>query len=170
MMQLFLTVLSIILLGGCISYESFSQSNDASLLPINIDGVYKLSSETTTLKKPHASTNHRYPPDWVGLYHFQNGYFSVVMMNQARKTDWFTKFPENVSELGFESFAGTYETARQSLVLKPELALHPFYEHRLRTFDFKVENNNLILTENIRPYPENMSEGQRVIVLHKVGK
>ncbi|MEJ7849545.1 MAG: hypothetical protein WKF92_15795 [Pyrinomonadaceae bacterium] len=82
--------------------------------------------------------------------------------------DWFTSFPKNVNELGFESFAGKYEIDGRNLVLKPELKLHPFNGIRLRTFQVTVEKEQLVLTENIYAYREDLSEGQRVIVLQKV--
>lgn len=164
----FFATLIVTLLGGFILYESFYQPTNTLQPSISIDGVYNLVSETTILSKPKATQKSRKSPDWSGLYHFQNGYFSIVLMNQTRKMDWFTKFPKNVEELGFESFAGKYEITGKTLVLKPELALHPFYGSRLRTFEFKTEKENLILTENIYPYPENVSEGQRVLVLHKI--
>lgn len=167
-MKFFVTTLLVIILGGYVLYESFSQQIHVTQQPINIEGVYKLVSETTTLKKPIIKTSYRKAPEWTGLYNFQKGYFSIVLMDQKREPDWFAKFPKNSSELGFESFAGTYEIAGKNLVLKSEFVLNPFLVGRLRTFEVRTENNALILMENIYPYPENVSEGQRVLVLHKV--
>ena len=167
MFKFFLATGSSVLLVASVLYVHFDFSNDPVQQNMQIDGIYNLSSEKTELVKPKSVT-YRNSPDWSGRFHFQDGHFSFVLVNNNRNVDWFTNFPKNVKELGFESIAGKYEIDGRNLVLKPELKLHPFYGGRLRTFEVKVENEQLVLTENIYPYREDLSEGRRVLVLQKV--
>ncbi len=61
MMKLIITILSVILVG-LIVYKPFSQSSDTNQQSVRVEGVYKLLSETTTLKKPQAATTYRKSP------------------------------------------------------------------------------------------------------------
>ncbi len=135
---------------------------------IQIDGVYQLVSESTDYTKPKNMRVDRKPTDWSGMYFFMNGYFSVSIMDQTRNTDWFSKFPQNTDEIGYQSFAGRYEFSGTTLTLTPELKLHPFYDRLIKRYEVKVEGNTLMLTETIRPYTEDRREGKRVIILSKV--
>ncbi len=133
-----------------------------------IDGAYRFVSETTKLRKSKIRTIYRKPPDWSGFFFFESGYFSVSLMDQTREGDWFTKFPKNIREVGFESFAGKYEFSGAALILRPEIKLHPFYDRLTRTFDVKLEGNILTLTEKLRPYTEDLRDGERVVVLTRI--
>lgn len=136
--------------------------------PVGINGAYRFVSETTTLERPRRVTTYRKPPEWQGLFLFTDGFFTVSLTDNSRSGDWLTKFPKNIKEVGYESFAGKYEIKGTTLTLNSELGLHPFWDSRGRIFNFKIEGENLTLTQTLSPYVEDMRKGKRVIILSKL--
>lgn len=136
--------------------------------PMRIDGAYRFVSETTVLTKSKAVKGKRTPPEWSGMFFFVDGYFNVSLVDNTRQDDWLSKFPENINEVGYETFAGKYRIDGDTLALVPELKLHPWYDRYSKSYKFKVDGDTLTLTETIRPFTEDLSEGKRVIVLTKL--
>src|SRR5215469_14777570 len=70
----------------------------------DIEGVYEVVAETTALTKPTRTTLQRTAPTWSGIWQFQKGRFTSVLMKGRR--DRF--FDRKNQDLGFESSAGAY--------------------------------------------------------------
>lgn len=166
-MNLFLRILLLITFISIVFCLVFSQTTKTQKY-IQIDGVYRFMSEKTIIKKPKMEPSDRISPEWSGFFFFSDGYFSITLMDQTREDDWFTKFPTNISEVGFESFSGRYEINKNVLLLKPEVELHPFYDSRKRTFEVEVDGDTLTLIEKLHPYTEDIREGEKIIVLSKI--
>ena len=96
---------------------------------------------------------------------FADGVFSVSLVDATRNDDWITEFPKNLQELGYESFAGAYDLSGSTLTLGLDITLNPFHYHEKKTFSFVLKGDTLTLTEKLRPYTEDLRNGERVIVL-----
>lgn len=162
MFRQFIVILAISFILGCHALGVLGQAGPG------IDGAYRLVSETTTLEKPKKETTYRKPPEWSGRFLFIDGYFTVSLMDNTRDRDWFSKFPEDLQGVGYDSFAGRYEIKGTTLKLDPELGLHPFYDiGRISVFQFRIEGESLILTQRLSPYVEDLRKGELVLILKR---
>ena len=136
---------------------------------VKIDGAYQFVSETVSLQKPKKQQFFRKSPEWSGLFLFSDGYFSVSLMDNNRKFDGISNFPKNIRQIGYESFAGKYETSETTINFNPEVGLNLFFDvGRISVFKFKIEGESMTLTQTLSPYVEDMRKGEVVIVLKKV--
>ena len=88
------------------------------------------------------------------------------ILDGARNDVWIGKFPKSLQELGYDSLAGTYELKDDRLILKPDITLNPL-ANRPRLFRWIVRGTNLTLTEELRPYTEDLRDGEVVTVLER---
>lgn len=171
-------VLMIAALSSCASFDTrnllsgrASQNEPGQLTeavkanPPDLEGAYEFVSETTTLTKPKASTERLVPPQWIGLWFFQNGYFSQTLMKKGRG---FSTYPSSHPAIGYESFAGSYKVEGDKIELRNDLSLHPLNAGRLTTLSYRFEGDLLILVEELHPHIEDTSEGQVITVLRRL--
>jgi len=130
-----------------------------------LEGVYEFVSETTILTKPKPLIERRLASEWSGFWLFQNGHFSQTLMKKRRS---YSLFPPTQHELKYESSAGSYSLEGNTVLLTRTLSLHPFGVGRSTTFEYRIEEGTLTLTETMYPYKEDLSEGQRVTVLRRI--
>jgi len=154
-------------ISSLVSVIAISCCSIAAQSPTNIDGVYQFVSETTTLTKPRASEFRREAPQWTGLVFFSNKHFSVSLLNQLRDDDWLAQFPKNAKEIGYDSFAGSFELTGSQLLLRKEVGLNPYDDRGTNRFEIRAEGNRLTMTETLSPYVEDLRAGKRIIVLEK---
>lgn len=170
-----LTVLTVLLLTSCfletaVNRKAILKVNDVNAKMIitadnDLEGVYEFISETTELIKPTKVTYERSAPEWVGLWQFQKGYYTRVIMEKDKSNFFKSK---KIEDLGFESFAGKCVIEGNMIRLEQDYALHPFAIDRSAKFGFRKEKENLILTQKLVPYMENLNEGTITILLRKV--
>ena len=128
-------------------------------------GVYDFVSETTVLSKPRKSVLKRISPEWTGIWQFQDGYYTRVIMKGRRDTFFDSK---KFEDLGFESFAGPYEFEGAGVRLIQKYAINPFSVDRSALMDFQIDGDTVTLIQTLRPYLEDPREGTITIVLRRV--
>jgi len=157
---------AVVIGGGCALQSGHSsQVENVGRGEPDVDGAYEFVSETTTLTKPEKRTFHYAPPEWTGLWIFKNNRFSQTSMRQRRSWD---PFPRNQQDLGYTSSAGSYKIEGTRLILKQELSLNPAAIGYPAVSEYKLEGDTLTLIESLYPRPEDLSEGQQIIVLRKI--
>lgn len=129
-----------------------------------MEGVYEFVSETTFLTKPTQSTNNRTPPAWRGIWQFQNGRFTSVLM-KARRDAFFNCKNQ---DLGFESSAGAYEADEKNVTLTQTYTLSPFDVDRSLQMAYQIDGYSLTLTQTLYPYVEDLREGRVVTTLRRL--
>jgi len=134
----------------------------------SIGGVYRFVSETTTLKGRDAKTISLKPPEWSGMFLFVDGHFSISLEDQKRKDVWIGDFPKDLQELGYESFGGAFDLSGSTLTLKINTTLNPFLYQQTRTYTFVISGKKLTLKRILRPYTEDLRDGEEVTVLMRI--
>jgi hypothetical protein len=158
--------LAILLAGGCASQSAHtSPLKEPGMKPEKLEGTYEFLSDTIKLTKPEATTETRLPPEWIGVWLFQNGRFSQTLMKQKRSWE---PFPSNHQELGYQSSTGTYRMDGPHLFLKHEFSLNPNGVSQLTVVEYKLEGDTLTLTTKMRPRIEDLSEGEQITVLRRI--
>lgn len=143
-------------------------SSRARALDMNtksLEGAYEFISETTVLTKPQNMSERRTSNEWVGVWFFRDGQFSQTLMKKKR--NWYP-FPPNQQDLAYESSAGTFEVSGKNLLLKQTIALNPLAAGGFLGVEYQLEGDILTLTESIHASREDLSEGQRTIVLRRL--
>jgi len=165
MFRVVLLTLAVASFSGCVLRGTPAGPTERKMNAQILEGAYEVVSETTTLTKPQQSTERREAKDWTGIWLFHQGRFSETSMKRIR--DWY-KFPQNQQALGYESSAGTYQIERNKLTLNHDLSLNPLGIGHVTNLEFKITGDDLMLTETMHPYMEDLSEGQRTIVLKRL--
>jgi len=145
--------------------QSLSKEQVSVRSPEKLDGVYEFVSESTVLTKPTKSAYKRMLPEWAGVWQFQNGYYTRVLMKR-RRDNFFD--PKKLDDLGFESFAGPYEIVRESVLLKQPYAFHPFNVGGSALLAYRLDGDILTLSQTLHPYIEDPREGTVTIVLRRI--
>jgi len=134
--------------------------------PSALDGVYKFVSESTVLTRPEKSETKRTSSEWIGIWQFQNGYFSSTMMKQGQRD--ITCMSQRPHLFGYESDAGTYRIDGKYVELARDFTINPFEVGRSLLMEYKISGDTLILVRHLYPYMENIEEGTVTIVLRRV--
>jgi hypothetical protein len=158
----------IIALLSCCSWHSQSLSKErlSVIRPEKLDGVYEFVSESTILTKPTKSAYKRMPPEWGGVWQFQNGYYTRMLMKRSRDRFFDSK---KLDDLGFESFAGTYEIDGKNILFKQTYAFNPLNVGGSALLAYRLDGDILTLTQTLHPYIEDLREGTVTIVLRRIG-
>jgi hypothetical protein len=131
-----------------------------------LEGVYELVSQTTEIKKPQAVSSTRSTPEWVGMWQFQNGHFTQLMM-KARRDTFFSS--DSRSNLGFDAYGGSYELMSPgTLLLHLKYAINPFNVDRGIKLQYEVNENKVTLIETLQPKVEDLREGRITTILRKI--
>jgi len=85
-----------------------------------------------------------------------------------KKQRSYSLFPPTQPELKYESSAGSYDLDGNTVLLTRTLSLHPFGVGHSTTFEYRIEEGTLTLTETMHAYKEDLSEGQRITVLQRI--
>jgi len=163
MLRLVVFCAMISMICSCTLKGKSSVGDSAKMNVESFEGVYEFISETTTLTKPEKLAEQRTSDQWVGMWFFHANHYSYEVMNKRRPP-----FPKNMQELGYQSAAGAYEPKGNLIILRPAVSLSPIGLLQSKTLEYKIEGDTLTLIETITPYMENLSEGQRTTVLHRV--
>lgn len=148
-------------LSGCLVHSKTVVEEQRSN---KLDGVYELVSESAELTKPRKTSSTALSSDWAGIWQFQNGYYSRIMMKRRRDTF----FSGQVEDLGFESFGGRYEIEGTSIRLIQDYAIHPFAVGRSALKTYRIDGDTLTLIERLQPYLEDSRKGTITTVLRRV--
>jgi hypothetical protein len=158
-------ILVFMILSACLVDRKAVVERQAGVIePQKLDGVYELISESTDLTKPRRVTLKMLASDWAGIWHFQDGYYSQIIMKRRRDTF----FSGKVEDLGFESFAGRYEVEGANVRLIRDYAIHPFVVGRSALKTYRVDGDTLTLIERLQPYLEDSREGEITTVLRRM--
>jgi hypothetical protein len=157
-------ILAIAMLSGCLAHSSTALEEQPTIAANTLDGVYELVSETTELTKPRKTVYTALSSDWAGIWQFQNGYYSRIMMKRRRDTF----FSGKIEDLGFESFAGRYEVEGANIRLIHDYAIHPFAVGRSALKTYRIDRDTLTLIERLQPYLEDSREGTITTILRRV--
>lgn len=130
-----------------------------------LDGVYEFVSESTVLTKPEKTSYKRMSSEWGGVWQFQNGHYTRVLMKRRR--DGFFDY-KNLDDLGFESFAGLYEIKGKSVWLRQTYAFNPFDVDGSALMAYRVDGDTLTLIEKLYPHVEDLREGTITTVLRRL--
>ena len=130
-----------------------------------LDGVYEFVSESVVLTEPEKTAYKRISSEWGGIWQFQNGYFTSVLMKRRRDT-FFN--PQKREDFGFESSAGPYEIEGKSIRLIQTYTFHPFEVDRSILVDYRFDGDTLVLTQTLKPYVEDLRRGTITIVLRRL--
>ncbi len=150
----------------CSFVPSYAQQIDSARGVNAIDGVYEFVSERSTLTKPISIDDKDTisAPKWKGVWIFQKGYFSTVLMQNRR----FELPEEEDCDLGYRSYAGTYAVKGDRLTLIQTFSLSEIFEGRPVVLLFRREGTSLILIQELRAHPEDGREGQVTTTLRKL--
>jgi hypothetical protein len=130
----------------------------------SLDGVYEFVSESTVLTKPRNTTYKRTSSEWAGVWQFQNGHYTRVLMKRRRDKFFNHK---KLDDLGFESFAGSYKIEGESVLLKQSYALNPLNVDGFVLMAYRIDGNTLTLVQTLHPYLEDLREGTIITVLRR---
>jgi hypothetical protein len=130
-----------------------------------LDGVYEFVSESTILTKPRNTTYKRTSSEWVGVWQFQNGHYTRVLMKR-RRDNFFN--PKKLDDLGFESFAGSYKIEGENVLLKQSYALNPLNVDGSVLMAYRIDGDTLTLIQTLHPYIEDLREGTITTVLRRL--
>lgn len=139
------------------------QANTKSL--VELDGVYEFVSEATVLSEPRKETGFRASSEWDGIWQFQNGYYTCVLMKK-RRPNFYSR--ENLDDLGFESFAGHYDIKGNSVRLEQTYAFNPMDVGRSVLLVYQLDGDTLVLTEKLNPSVEDIRRGTVTITLRRI--
>jgi hypothetical protein len=166
MLRIAICALTIALLSAC---SVHSQNVAKGRVSVNgsgkLDGVYEFVSESTVLTEPRKTAYKRTSPEWAGVWQFQNGYYTRVLMKRSRVNFFDYK---NLDDLGFESFAGPYEINGDSVLLKQTYAFNPLYVDGFAPMTYRVDGDTLTLLEKLHSHVEDLREGTVTTVLRRV--
>ncbi|MFN0110026.1 MAG: hypothetical protein ACKVZH_14320 [Blastocatellia bacterium] len=132
----------------------------------SFEGIYELVSQEIDITGPQKASYSLAPPKWGGLWLFQGGYFSSVLMKEERER-FFECKDQN---LGYESFAGIYTLEDNKILFKQSFSLHPYYKNRPVIMNYQIKSNTLTLTQVLRPTVEDKTEGTVKVILRKLPK
>jgi len=130
-----------------------------------LDGVYEFVSESVVLTEPKKTAYKRTSSELGGIWQFQNGYFTRVLMKRRRDTFF---DPQKLEDFGFESSAGPYEIEGMSIRLIQAYAFHPFDVDRSMLMDYRFDGNTLVLTQTLQPYVEDLRRGTITTILRRL--
>jgi hypothetical protein len=130
-----------------------------------LDGVYEFVSESVVLTQPKQDAYERTSSEWRGLWQFQNGFFTRVLMKRRR--DAFFD-PQKREDFGFESSAGPYESEGRGIRLVQSYTFHPFDVGRSVLMDYHFDGDRLILAQTLQPYLEDLRKGTITTVLRRL--
>jgi hypothetical protein len=153
------------LLGCSLHSQSLSKEPVSVISPDKLDGVYEFLSESTVLTKPTKSAYKRMAPEWGGVWQFQNGYYTRMLMKRRRDKFFNSK---KLDDLGFESFAGTYEIDGESILFRQTYAFNPLNVGGSVLLAYRLDGDILTLTQTLHPYIEDLREGTLTIVLRRI--
>jgi hypothetical protein len=152
--------LSIVTFSGEIAQERKEAPNGPGL-----GGVYEFVSQTVEIKKPQPVSSIRSAPEWVGMWQFQSGHFSQLLMKAKRDT-FFSS--DSRSNLGFDAFGGSYEfISPGTLLLHLKFSVNPFDVDRGIKLQYEVNEKEIRLIETLQPKVEDLREGKITTILRK---
>lgn len=153
------------LMFGCsVHSKNFAESQGSVASHGKLDGVYEFVSESTVLTKPRKTAYESTSSEWGGIWQFQNGYYTRVLMKR-RRDNFFSK---KLEDLGFESFAGSYEIEGKNVRLIQKYAIHPFDVDRSALMEYRIDGDTLTLIQTLHPYLEDPREGTITTVLRRL--
>jgi hypothetical protein len=164
MLRFSLSIIAVIVFTSSLCEPRVARSG-AGATVLRLDGAYEFVSETTSLTKPTVVTTSLSAPEWQGFWFFQGNHFSQTIMKRGRL---YATYPRFHHDLGYNSFAGTYAIDGNTIRLRKQLALHPLSAGRSVTLTYQIKDDTLTLIEVMNPYPEDLSQGQRITVLRKI--
>jgi hypothetical protein len=162
-LTVFVLVASLILACSAQSKNSVEGQVD-TISPDKLHGVYEFVSESVILTEPKKVDYKRTSPEWEGMWQFQNGHFTRVLMKRRR--DAFFN-PQKREDFGFESSAGPYELEGKSLRLIQAYTFHPFEVDRSIVMNYHFDGDTLVLTQTLQPYIEDLRKGTIKTVLRR---
>jgi len=145
--------------------KSFVEDQVGARGAYKLDGVYEFVSESVVLTEPEKTSYKRTSPEWGGIWQFQNGHFTSVLM-KGRRDNFFS--PKKREDLGFESSAGPYEIRGKTIRLIQTYTFHPFEVDRSIHLDYQFVGNTLALTQTLQPYVEDLRKGAITTVLRRL--
>ncbi len=163
-----LTVLTLIMVFafGCSAQsKNPAEGRVSAVSPDKLDGVYEFVSESEVLTEPKKFAYKRTSPEWGGIWQFQNGYFTRVLM-KGRRDAFFD--PQKLEDFGFESSAGPYEIKGGSILLVQSYTFNPLDVGRSMLKDYRFDGDTLILTQTLQPYVEDLRRGTITTVLRRL--
>ncbi|QQS48894.1 MAG: hypothetical protein IPM66_09840 [Acidobacteriota bacterium] len=144
--------------------KNFAEGQGRVASSNKLDGVYEFVSESTVLTEPKNAAYNRAEPEWRGMWQFQNGYFTRILMKR-RRDSFFD--PQKREDFGFESFAGRYKMEGGKVRLVQDLAFHPFDVDRSALLEYRFDGDELIFTQTLQPYVEDLRNGTITTVLRR---
>jgi hypothetical protein len=167
MLRLAILVSAVILLMGCAtSNKSLPQDQGRVAISDELEGVYEFISEITTLTKPEKSISERTSSEWSGIWHFQHGYYSRVIMKKKGRSS--LCYPQTSDSFGYESSAGTYQVRSNGVYLSEEFTICTLNTGRSEGWEYHFDGDNLVLTRTLHPYVEDIREGTITTVLRRL--
>ncbi|MEO8649807.1 MAG: hypothetical protein ABI539_11635 [Acidobacteriota bacterium] len=145
--------------GGALA---IAQDHGSSEKVNNINGVFEWISEEVRTTRPN-NYSLTTSENWQGQWQIYDGYFSSVLM----KRDRFNFFDRKNSDLGYESFAGTYMISKDEIVFVQTFSLNPLYNGRPVTMKYRLNGDKLVLKQILRPTIEDSREGEITITLKR---
>lgn len=151
---------------GCSAQSKNFAENQVSAVSLGkLDGVYEFVSESEILAEPKKTSYKRTSTEWGGIWQFQNGYFTRVLMKRRR--DAFFN-PQKLEDFGFESSAGRYEIEGGSVRLVQSYTFNPLNVERSVLIDYHFDGDTLVLTQTLQPYIEDLRKGTITTVLRRL--
>lgn len=129
-----------------------------------VDGVYQFVSEKTTLLSPQKKVSVRAAPQWGGMWHLRNGFFSTILL-RLRSTPFDQS--ENQGD-DFSSFAGIYSVKKNVISFSVVYASGPIMQEKEIRVRFQRVGERLIFTQTLRPHLHESLEGTVVTTLRKL--
>ncbi|MFL6230981.1 MAG: hypothetical protein ACJ741_19570 [Pyrinomonadaceae bacterium] len=160
-----LTLLGCFAFICCLPTHGLAQKQANAIKPDELEGVYEFVSEKVELTKPKKVSGGRAESDWAGIWQFQKGHFTHVMMKRVREQFFDST---KLEDLGFESSAGTYEISGGGTVwLRYDIAFHPFDVGRPVAMRYQHKGDTITLTETLTPHMEDLSGGTITTALRR---
>jgi hypothetical protein len=166
MFRLTVFALVVSLTFGCSAQsKNFAEGQVSAVNHDKLNGVYEFVSESAVLTEPKKAAYERTSPEWGGLWQFQNGYFTRILM-KARRDAFFN--PQELRDFGFESSAGSYEIKGESVLIVQTYTFNPLDVGRSMHMKYSFTGDTLILTQTFQPYVEDLRKGTITTVLRRL--
>lgn len=158
---IFLNTLNICCLGQREQKLPSRDIKSISSFDKNLHGVFSLILEETNTFLPEKKTTRRDSAEWVGIWIFKDGYYSMQLMPK--------KLSRGSSE-GTWAETGRYKIEKSYLRLAPVVSSDTTEIGRVRYYKLNIKNQVIKLIFTLTPHIEDTRKGYITIQLKRLTK
>jgi hypothetical protein len=128
-------------------------------------GVYEFVSRTGEYTGVRNYTTHDTSSEWDGLWIFEDGFYSSVLMKKGRKASY---DPKDLDYRDYESYTGTYKIDGKYIAFKLRLALSTVAVGGTDYMEYRLQGDTLTLIQVLSSHGVDLNKGKITTVLRLV--